>query len=121
MPKIIFQPLMICNPSSKNAPTSLRPADLQSAASKIANPAGRLTVVQKGGPENKEVVQKGGPETRNAILQLIASNGNITSREIANTLNINRSAILKHLKKMQEDHIIRREGSQKSGKWVVIS
>ena len=45
----------------------------------------------------------------------------ITSREIANTLNINRSAILKHLKKMQEDHIIRREGSQKSGKWVVIS
>ena len=78
-------------------------------------------VVQKGGPENKEVVQKGGPETRNAILHLIASNGNITSREIANTLNINRSAILKHLKKMQEDHIIRREGSQKSGKWVVIS
>lgn len=78
-------------------------------------------VVQKGGPENKKVVQKGGPETRNAILQLIASNGNITSREIANTLKINRSAILKHLKKMQEDHIIRREGSQKSGKWVVIS
>ena len=76
---------------------------------------------KRGGPENKEVVQKGGPETRNAILQLIASNGNITSREIANTLNINRSAILKHLKKMQEDHIIRREGSQKSGKWVVIS
>ena len=29
--------------------------DLQSAASKIANPAGRLTVVQKGGPENKKV------------------------------------------------------------------
>lgn len=70
---------------------------------------------------SRKVVQKGGPETRNAILHLIASNGNITSREIANTLNINRSAILKHLKKMQEDHIIRREGSQKSGKWVVIS
>ena len=71
--------------------------------------------------EKQEVDQKGGPETRNAILHLIASNGNITSREIANTLKINRSAILKHLKKMQEDHIIRREGSQKSGKWVIIS
>lgn len=69
----------------------------------------------------KEVDQKGGPETRNAILQLIASNGNITSREIAYTLKINRSAISKHLKKMQEDHIIRREGSQKSGRWVIIS
>jgi len=78
-------------------------------------------VDQKGGPEIKKVDQKGGPETRNAILHLIASNGNITSREIANTLKINRSAILKHLKKMQEDHIIRREGSQKSGKWVIIS
>ena len=78
-------------------------------------------VVQKTRRWSRKVVQKGGPETRNAILQLIASNGNITSREIANTLNINRSAILKHLKKMQEDHIIRREGSQKSGRWVVIS
>lgn len=78
-------------------------------------------VVQKTRRWSRKVVQKGGPETRNAILQLIASNGNITSREIANTLKINRSAILKHLKKMQEDHIIRREGSQKSGKWVVIS
>ena len=78
-------------------------------------------VDQKGGPESKKVDQKGGPETRNAILQLITSNGNITSREIASTLNINRSAISKHLKKMQEDHIIRREGSQKSGKWVIIS
>ena len=67
--------------------------------------------------EEKEVDQKGGPETRNAILHLIASNGNITSREIASTLNINRSAISKHLKKMQEDHIIRREGSQKSGNY----
>ena len=76
---------------------------------------------KRGGPENKKVVQKGGPETRNAILQLIANKGNITSREIANTLKINKSAILKHLKKMQEDHIICSEGSQKSGKWVVIS
>ena len=61
---------------------------------------------KRGGPERWSRKQEGGPETRNAILQLIASNGNITSREIANTLNINRSAILKHLKKMQEDHII---------------
>ena len=48
-------------------------------------------VDQKGGPEIKKVDQKGGPETRNAILQLIASNGNITSREIASTLNINKT------------------------------
>ena len=36
MPKIIFQPLMICNPPSKNVLTYLGFADLQSAASKNA-------------------------------------------------------------------------------------
>lgn len=39
---------------------------------------------------------------------------------MANKLGINRSAILKHLKKMQEENLIRREGSQKSGKWIII-
>lgn len=77
-------------------------------------------VVQKGGPENKEVVQKSGSETRNAIIQLIADNANITSREMATKLNINRSAILKHLKKLQEENLIAREGSQKSGRWIIL-
>lgn len=80
----------------------------------------RTEVVQKGGPESKKVVQKSGPETRASILQLIKEQENITSREMANKLGINRSAILKHLKKMQEENLIRREGSQKSGKWVII-
>ena len=36
MPKIIFQPLMICNPASKNVLTYLGSADLQSAAKECA-------------------------------------------------------------------------------------
>ena len=35
MPKIIFQPLMICNPSFKNDLTYLCSADLQSAAGRL--------------------------------------------------------------------------------------
>lgn len=64
--------------------------------------------------------QAGGPETRSAILQLISENASITSREMANKLGINRSAVSKHLKKMQDNDIIHREGSQKSGHWVFI-
>ena len=75
---------------------------------------------QKGGPKTRKVDQKGGPETREAILQLISENASITSREMANRLNINRSAISKHLKRMQDDNMIRREGSQKSGRWIII-
>ena len=90
-------------------------------------------VDQKGGPERwtrkvdqkkerwtRKVDQKSGPETRISILQLIQENECITSREMSNRLGINRSAISKHLKKMQEENIIRREGSQKSGRWVII-
>ena len=64
--------------------------------------------------------QAGGPETRNAILRLISENASITSREMANKLGINRSAVSKHLKKMQDNDIIHREGPQKSGHWVII-
>lgn len=39
---------------------------------------------------------------------------------MANKLGINRSAVSKHLKKMQDNDIIYREGSQKSGHWVFI-
>ena len=70
--------------------------------------------------EEEKGEQKGGPETREAILQLISENASITSREMANRLNINRSAISKHLKRMQDDNMIRREGSQKSGRWIII-
>lgn len=63
--------------------------------------------------------QAGGPETRNAILRLISENASITSREMANKLGINRSAVSKHLK-MQDNDIIHREGPQKSGHWVII-
>lgn len=64
--------------------------------------------------------QAGGPETRNAILRLISENASITSREMANKLGVNRSAVSKHLKKMQDNDIIHREGPQKSGHWVIM-
>ena len=77
-------------------------------------------VVQNTKRWSRRVVQKSGPETRDAIIQLIADNANITSREMVNKLNINRSAILKHLKKLQEENLIAREGSQKSGRWIIL-
>ena len=88
-----------------------------------------MTSHSKKKRETKQVDQKqarwtrnkqGGPETRSAILQLISENASITSREMANKLGINRSAVSKHLKKMQDNDIIHREGSQKSGHWVII-
>ena len=47
MPKIIFQPLMICNPPSKNVLTSLESADLQSAANKVLESADLQSAANK--------------------------------------------------------------------------
>ncbi|MDY2605841.1 MAG: helix-turn-helix domain-containing protein [Alloprevotella sp.] len=52
---------------------------------------------------------------------MITQNAKITSTEMAKNLGINRSAVSKHLKKMQEDGIIKREGPDKGGKWVVLN
>ncbi len=66
-----------------------------------------------------EVDRKGGQKTRDAILDMIVKDAKVTSTQMAQTLGINRSAVSKHLKKMQEDGMIKREGPDKGGKWVI--
>ena len=59
-------------------------------------------------------------KTREAILEMTTKNSKVTSTQMAQNLGINRSAVSKHLKKMQEDGIIKREGPDKGGQWVVL-
>jgi Fic family protein len=59
-------------------------------------------------------------KTRDAILDMIVQNAKITSTQMAESLGINRSAVSKHLKKMQADGIIRRVGPDKGGHWEVV-
>ena len=66
-----------------------------------------------------EVDRKGGQKTREAILSLIAENPQITSMQMAERLGINRSAISKHLKRMQTEGVVRRIGPDKGGHWEV--
>ena len=54
-------------------------------------------------------------------IRMIKDNPSISSIEMANLIGINRSAISKHLKKLKEDHIIKREGPAKGGKWIIIT
>ena len=39
---------------------------------------------------------------------------------MAESLGINRSAVSKHLKKLQDEGVIRREGPDKGGKWIIV-
>jgi predicted HTH transcriptional regulator len=67
-----------------------------------------------------EVDRKGGRKTRDVILDMIIQNAKVTSTQMAESLGINRSAVSKHLKKMQENGIIKRVGPDKGGHWEII-
>ena len=76
-------------------------------------------VGRKGGQKTSKVDRKGGQKTREAIISLIAENPQITSMQMAERLGINRSAITKHLKRMQAEGVVRRIGPDKGGYWEV--
>ena len=75
---------------------------------------------EDGGQKTAEVDRKGGQKTREAIFDMITQNAKVTSTQMAASLGINRSAVSKHLKKMQADGIIRRVGPDKGGHWEVV-
>lgn len=67
----------------------------------------------------EKVDRKDGQRTRDVILSMISEDGRVTSHKMAEAVGINRSAISKHLKKLQEDGLIQRVGPAKGGRWVV--
>ncbi|WP_223211640.1 ATP-binding protein [Mycoplasmopsis gallinacea] len=55
------------------------------------------------------------------ILLLIKNNTNITAKQIANEFKeITEDGVWYHLRKLKSNDLIKREGSTKSGKWVVV-
>ena len=76
-------------------------------------------VDRKGGQKPPKEDRKSGQKTREVILWLITENPQITSTQMAERLGINRSAISKHLKRMQAEGVVRRIGPDKGGHWEV--
>ena len=79
----------------------------------------RLATPQAPHTPHQKVDRKGGQKTKDSILSLIASDPFVTTNEMSKRLEINRSAISKHIKKLKEDHIIERIGPDKGGKWII--
>ncbi len=79
----------------------------------------RLATPQAPHTPHQKVDRKGGQKTKDSILSLIASDPFVTTNEMSKRLEINRSAISKHIKKLKEDHIIERIGPDKGGKWLI--
>ena len=54
-------------------------------------------------------------------MQQIKANPQVSTRAIAQNLNMARSGIIKHLNKLQEFGVIRRVGPNKGGHWEIVS
>ncbi len=75
----------------------------------------------------EKVVRKGGQkrwseltERQAEILQLIKENSKISRKELSDKLNINPSAVQKHIEKLKEKEFIERIGPDKGGYWKAL-
>lgn len=69
----------------------------------------------------KESVQKSAQKSVQKIASLIKADSHITTQAIADQLGINRSGVARHIKRLQEQGIIRRVGPDKGGYWEITS
>ena len=56
----------------------------------------------------------------NGIVKLIRENPNITLDELAVAIGKSRRTVARHIKRLQEDGVIRRVGSDKTGYWEIV-
>ncbi|HBY15867.1 MAG TPA: hypothetical protein DEG90_01885 [Porphyromonadaceae bacterium] len=64
--------------------------------------------------------EKGSEKTRHRIVCEMKENPSVTINELAKMLSISDRAVSKHLKKLQEQGIIRRVGADRGGSWEVM-
>lgn len=58
-------------------------------------------------------------ETQKKIIELIKDNASITQIEISKKLNINDTTVMRNLKVLKNNNIIKRVGSTKNGQWII--
>ncbi len=64
-------------------------------------------------------MMKKGAERKQAILELITENPTITQIQLMEKLNLSRKQIQTNIKKLQEEGILVRDGSNRKGHWVL--
>lgn len=71
--------------------------------------------------KNTQKLPRNYPETtRERILQIIKENPGITRKELSEIFEITTDGVKYHLQNMVREGIIRREGFDRSGKWIIL-
>ncbi|MDL2311469.1 Fic family protein [Bacteroidales bacterium OttesenSCG-928-B11] len=88
---------------------------------KITTEPKEQNLINTGGQKELLGGQKKWSEKVVRLLELIAEKPTITRKELSEALQINPSAVQKHIEKLKEQKIISRVGSDKKGSWVITS
>lgn len=62
---------------------------------------------------------KKGAERKQEILKILANNPSITQTQIMEEMNLTRKQVQKDMKELQMEGVLVREGTNRSGSWVV--
>ena len=73
---------------------------------------------QKGAKKEPKRSRKGA-ERKQAILQLLKENSTITQTMLMKELGLSRKQVQSDIKKLQEENVLVREGSNRNGRWIV--
>ena len=72
------------------------------------------------GGEKKRPIGDKKQKSREKILQLLKAHPNYSARKLAEIIGITPKAIEKHLAKLKAEGVIKREGPDKGGSWIVL-
>ena len=78
-----------------------------------------LRSMDDGGEKNRPIWDKK-QKSREKILQLLKAHPNYSARKLAEIIGITPKAIEKHLAKLKAEGVIKREGPDKGGSWIVL-
>lgn len=72
-------------------------------------------------PDKNPIKKPNKKDIQNEIIKLIKLNSQISREEMADRLNRSEDSVRYYLRELTKEGIIKREGSKKSGKWVIKS
>ena len=64
---------------------------------------------------------KKGNERKQAIMELLIANPTMTQTQLREQLNLTRKQIQTDMKELQEEGMLIRDGSNRKGRWIIIS
>ena len=79
-----------------------------------------LRSMDDGGEKTRPIGEKK-QKSRAKILQLLKDHPNYSARKLAEIIGITPKAIEKHLAKLKAEGVIKREGPDKGGSWIVLN